>query len=42
MKVIGSILPLIALYVLFFFDDGALFVQPVDRPGARFAEVLNQ
>ena len=42
MKVIRPILTLIAVYVPFFLDDGALFVQPVDRPGARFAEVLNQ
>jgi hypothetical protein len=31
MKVIGPILTLIAVYVLFFLDDGALFVQLVDR-----------
>ncbi len=31
MKVIGPILTLIAIYVLFFLDDGALFMQLVDR-----------
>ena len=42
MKVISPILTLIAVCVLFFLDDGALFVQLVDRLAPGSPHYLSQ
>ena len=41
-KIIGGILALIAVYVLFIANDGALFMEITDRLGVWFADRLTQ